>query len=42
MACTLWLRLPDLPTFVIAGLVGVAFSYLVQSTLVFGQRPPIQ
>jgi putative flippase GtrA len=41
-ACTLWLRLPDLPTFVIAGLAGVVFSYLVQATLVFGQRPPIE
>jgi putative flippase GtrA len=41
-ACAHWLRLPDLPTFVIAGLVGVAFSYLVQATLVFGHRPPPQ
>ena len=30
-----WLRLPDLPDFVIAGMIGVGFSYLVQRWLVF-------
>jgi len=33
-----WLRLADLPTFVMAGLVGVIVSYLLQATLVFGRR----
>ena len=30
-----WLQLPDLSDFVIAGLIGVVFSYLVQRWLVF-------
>lgn len=30
-----WLRWPDLPVFVIAGVIGVVFSYLVQVWLVF-------
>ncbi len=34
-AGTQWLRLQDLPDFVIAGLIGVVFSYMVQAWLVF-------
>ena len=30
-----WLQLPDLPDFVIAGMLGVVFSYLLQTWLVF-------
>ncbi len=31
-----WLHLPDLPNFVLAGIIGVVVSYLTQAKLVFG------
>jgi putative flippase GtrA len=34
------LRLPDLPDFVIAGMIGVVFSYLVQRWLIFRHAHP--